>query len=307
MNWIIDNGRWEFNDASIKYLGGYTIKDTTIDSGIAYSDIHSGSGEIRCKITFSQIEENQSVSIVTYRHPETGNFLAVQIGGAFLVSVYTYVPTPSTTGSSPITFYANAGDGLQIHPGVPYEISIRTTASVMTVSVNGVVVKAVTFTFDIPSGQTGIQVNSKSPVSIDDFSVDSTQPDMFVVMEYSDDYNALYEEVIKPIGQNFGYHVVRADEMTSNGMIINDITQQIDKSSVIVAEITPDNPNVYWELGYAHAKNKNVVLLANKNRRLPFDVSGLRVVVYENSIAGRSQLESRLTGHLEAVNTAVIR
>ena len=306
MNWITASGRFEFDDSSAKYLGGHTVQDRVVNEGTAYSDLRSGSGEINCTVTFSKIEENQSVSILTYRHPESGNQLGVQIGGGFLVSIYTYVPAPSSSSASPFTFYGNGGDAAQIQAGVPYEISIRTAASVMTVSVNNVVVTAVNFGFDVPSGQTGIQVNSESAVSIDDFRVDATKPDMFVVMEFSDTYNALYDEVIKPIGESFGYEVVRADEMTSNGMIINDITQQIDHSSVIVAEITPDNPNVYWELGYSHAKNKNVVLLADRTRRLPFDVSGLRVVFYENSIAGRSQLESKLTGHLESVSASAI-
>ena len=72
------------------------------------------------------------------------------------------------------------------------------------------------------------------------------------------------------------------------GIILQDIIRSIVTSDVIVAEVTPANPNVFYELGYAHAIEKPTILLAEKptdsGRHLPFDISGFRVIFYDNTI-----------------------
>jgi nucleoside 2-deoxyribosyltransferase len=71
---------------------------------------------------------------------------------------------------------------------------------------------------------------------------------------------------------------------------------------VIIAEITPVNANVFYELGYAHALEKPTILLANrKTEKLPFDVSGYRVIFYDDTIGGKSNIESTLTEHLKNI------
>jgi nucleoside 2-deoxyribosyltransferase len=66
-----------------------------------------------------------------------------------------------------------------------------------------------------------------------------------------------------------------------------------------------DNPNVFYELGYAHALNKPTILLAdiNKRDRLPFDISGYRTVFYENSIGGKKEIEKKLRKYIENIHT----
>jgi hypothetical protein len=69
----------------------------------------------------------------------------------------------------------------------------------------------------------------------------------------------------------------------------------------VIAEITPPNPNVFYELGYAHALDKPTILLAERSSKLPFDVSGYRCIMYDNSIKGKSGLETLLRNHLLAI------
>jgi nucleoside 2-deoxyribosyltransferase len=69
----------------------------------------------------------------------------------------------------------------------------------------------------------------------------------------------------------------------------------------VIADITPINQNVFYELGYSHALNKPTILLAERGKQLPFDVSGYRVLIYDNTIAGKKQLEDGLTKHFEAI------
>jgi len=112
----------------------------------------------------------------------------------------------------------------------------------------------------------------------------------------------LYKEVIKSTCEKYGYDAIRADDIFTNGQIINDITRSIEESSVIIADITPNNPNVFYEVGYAHATRKPTILLCERGReKLPFDVSGFRTLFYDNTIGGKSQIEERLSKHLENI------
>lgn len=123
-------------------------------------------------------------------------------------------------------------------------------------------------------------------------------------MQFDKDYDDLYNGVIGPICKEFKYDVIRSDESYSTGIIIQDIIKQINESSIIIADITPDNPNVFYEVGYSHALKKPTILLNEKNRRekLPFDVSGFRTIFYDNSIGGKSEVESRLRMFLKNIN-----
>ncbi len=125
-------------------------------------------------------------------------------------------------------------------------------------------------------------------------------------MQFSEPYNSAYTEVIRPTCASFGYDVIRADEVDQSTVIIEDIIRSIREAGLIVADITPDNPNVFYEVGYAHAIGTPTILLCDKTReRLPFDVSGFRTIFYENSIAGKSRVEEKLGKYLAAVGPSV--
>jgi nucleoside 2-deoxyribosyltransferase len=94
------------------------------------------------------------------------------------------------------------------------------------------------------------------------------------------------------------YHV---GEVSGPGVILHDIAQGIVEAKIIVAEITPVNQNVFYELGYAHALGKPTILLAERGKQLPFDVSGYRVLFYENTIAGKKHVYEGFKRHLEAI------
>jgi hypothetical protein len=86
------------------------------------------------------------------------------------------------------------------------------------------------------------------------------------------------------------------------GVILQDITRSIVESDVIVADITPTNPNVFYELGYAHALQKPTILLANRQlEKLPFDIGGYRVIFYDDTIGGKREIENTLEKHLESI------
>lgn len=135
--------------------------------------------------------------------------------------------------------------------------------------------------------------------------VEALRPLAFVVMQFSDDYSALFNEVIDPVCTDFGYQVLRGDNVYTNGLIIEDITRSIRECSIVIADITPNNANVYYELGFAHGIGKPAILLSDRNRdTLPFDISGFRLLFYDNTIGGKKAVEDALRKHLEAIRSS---
>jgi nucleoside 2-deoxyribosyltransferase len=127
-------------------------------------------------------------------------------------------------------------------------------------------------------------------------------PKVFIVMQFSDNYNILYKDVIKPLCESYGLTPIRADEFFHSTPILKDIITSINDSSLIIAEITPDNPNVFYEIGYSHALNKPTIILCDKKReKLPFDLSGFRTLFYENSIGGKNKVENDLRKFIESI------
>ena len=157
--------------------------------------------------------------------------------------------------------------------------------------------------FGVDHTQVGIWVKSKGTVTINNFKTNSKRPEAFIVSQFGGYYDILYDEVIKPVCEELNYDPTRGDEVASCTLILNDIITSIRNSSVIIAEITPDNPNVFYEVGYAHALAKPTILLCEKGIRnkLPFDISGFRTIFYDNSIGGKRQIEEKLKEHLENI------
>ena len=67
--------------------------------------------------------------------------------------------------------------------------------------------------------------------------------------------------------------------------IINEVIKYIDNSSFCVFELSDNNPNVLFELGYAYSKGKGIALLKNKgsSMSIPSDLSGLFILYYDDS------------------------
>lgn len=146
------------------------------------------------------------------------------------------------------------------------------------------------------------RITSVDKVAVYDIEIESAKPKLFVVMQFTEEFNNLYKDVIIPISEGLGFEIVRADEFYSSTPILNDIIKSLIDASVIIADITPDNPNVFYEIGYAHAIKKPTILICDKTReKLPFDVSSFRTLFYENSISGKTKIETSLKKYLENI------
>ena len=116
----------------------------------------------------------------------------------------------------------------------------------------------------------------------------------FVIMPFTNKLNPIYESIIKPVLKNLKYSPLRADEIFSSKSIVDDICTNIKKAKFLIADLTDRNPNVFYELGLAHAADKEVILLTQNLEDIPFDLRPLRMIVYKDSIPGADLLKASL-------------
>jgi hypothetical protein len=103
----------------------------------------------------------------------------------------------------------------------------------------------------------------------------------FVMMPFGQWYDRYYQDIYVPAIRDAGFEPIRADELFSTGSVVEQIWEQIEKSKVLLAELTDKNANVFYELGLAHAARKPVVFTSGRVDDVPFDLRHLRVIVYE--------------------------
>jgi len=181
-----------------------------------------------------------------------------------------------------------------------YKIEIELKGSKVFLKVDGINILTKNLPFNLPISQVGLWCQSEADIIVKNFNVKRETPKAFVVMQFSSPYNELYDDVIRKVCEEYDLTVVRADETYGPGLIIADIIKQIYESKLIIAEISSSNPNVFYEVGYAHALNKPTILIAERTTKLPFDVSPFRTLFYENTIAGKRKIEEGFKKHIKA-------
>jgi hypothetical protein len=117
---------------------------------------------------------------------------------------------------------------------------------------------------------------------------------VFVVMPFAPELEDVYHLGIRESVQEVGGACERADEIQYTGGILEKIYDSIRSADAVIAEISTPNPNVYYEVGFAHALGKPVVLLTKSIDSTPFDLRGYRHIVYGSIIDLRKRLAAML-------------
>lgn len=123
--------------------------------------------------------------------------------------------------------------------------------------------------------------------------------DIFVLMPFSDEMRPIYEDHIKGITKHLGLHVARSDDFFTNGSIMADIWSAINHTSIVIADCTGRNPNVFYEIGLAHAIGRSTILITQSIEDIPFDLRHLRVIVYDFTPRGMKQFEKTLENSIK--------
>jgi hypothetical protein len=126
---------------------------------------------------------------------------------------------------------------------------------------------------------------------------DAQQPLCFVAMPFgvkpdgaggSVNFDAVYEELIRPAVCAAGLEPLRADEEMGGGIIHKPMFERLILCDYAVADLTTANANVFYELGVRHAlRPYTTVLLFAEGGRPAFDVAPVRAVPYRLTKAGR--------------------
>jgi len=93
----------------------------------------------------------------------------------------------------------------------------------------------------------------------------------FMIMPFTSALKPVYQVVSQTLREE-GWTVLRADEIVRPRRITDAILQATLMSDLIVADLTGSNPNVFYELGLAHATGCDVIMLTQE-RKIPFDVT----------------------------------
>jgi hypothetical protein len=101
-------------------------------------------------------------------------------------------------------------------------------------------------------------------------------------MPFSGTIVTYYQLIYEPAIRKAGLRPIRADaDIFGTGKIMDQIWSGIMAAKVLVAELTSRNPNVFYELGLAHALQKPVVLISSNGDDVPFDLKHIRVIYYD--------------------------
>ena len=124
---------------------------------------------------------------------------------------------------------------------------------------------------------------------------DKTDPKLcFVMMPFDESFNALYR-LMERCCKEQGLRCERADTDVSPGKITSKIYSCIRQASIVLADMTGRNPNVFYELGLAHAISDNVILLAQSIDDIPFDLKDFLHIRYTNTFDGAEKLANDLS------------
>lgn len=161
---------------------------------------------------------------------------------------------------------------------------------VSTEEANKLVDEALSFvlSFPLPRG--------KSQVNLRDQQTSLIPNTAFIIMPmcksraYLDDVC----DAIKEVFSRFNIHAFRADDIPHQEKITDMVLQYIANSEFLIADLTWERPNVYYEVGYAHALNKRPILYRKRGTELHFNLSVHNVPEYKNLADLKRLLHIRL-------------
>jgi hypothetical protein len=114
---------------------------------------------------------------------------------------------------------------------------------------------------------------------------------ILIIMPFAPKFDIVHSKIKSTVdsevsGKNIQCY--RLDEKKAPGIITEELLSDIKNSLLCIADVTNGNPNVMWEVGYAMALNKDVILIAQDDQGLPFDINHWRVIRYDRALLDES-------------------
>ena len=126
------------------------------------------------------------------------------------------------------------------------------------------------------------------------------RPICFVIQPFDQGkkFDKRYEDAFEPALAQAGFTAYRVDKDPNAEVLIDAIEEGIRRAAICLADVTNNNPNVWYELGFAYAAGKPVILTCCDERQgsLPFDIQHRKVIQYKSESASDfEELKERVT------------
>jgi hypothetical protein len=122
--------------------------------------------------------------------------------------------------------------------------------------------------------------------------MDKSQPDLTDV-----------SDAVKETFAQFDVRAVRADDIEHEDLVTSRILSEIKTAEFCFADLTRGRPKVYYEVGYAHALGRRVILFRKAGTGLHFDLAGYNCPEYQNL----RDLKEKLTQRLQALTNKELK
>lgn len=117
--------------------------------------------------------------------------------------------------------------------------------------------------------------------------------------------NQVLDLIIRPEVKDFGYRAERGDEVVGPDLnIMSNVLKRIIEDDLVIADLTGNNPNVFYELAIRHAVAKPLIQIADQERQqeLAFNLAGLTVVYVDHrDPEGIREARNAIRRHLEII------
>jgi DNA-binding Xre family transcriptional regulator len=98
------------------------------------------------------------------------------------------------------------------------------------------------------------------------------KPMAFILMPFDPDSTQVFELILKPSLEKAGYSVLRADSLPDQQNILRKIVEGIANANLILADLSNENPNVFYELGLCHGLGIETIMITRSIEKIPFDL-----------------------------------
>lgn len=112
------------------------------------------------------------------------------------------------------------------------------------------------------------------------------------------------KELLQPILKPWGYKVILPDDPRGSTDIFTSIMKHLDTADLLVADLSDDNPNVYYELSIRHSLGLPYALISKSNPR--FDIGQLKCQRYKPDDLGNAKILGELRSFLRARHDQVL-
>lgn len=113
----------------------------------------------------------------------------------------------------------------------------------------------------------------------------------------------IFEYLLRPVVEEYGYEIARADRIDEPGVIPHHISEHLLEDDLVVADLTNKNPNVFYELGVRHLlQDRPTIHVCREGTELPFDVEQIRTIFIDKGrLESVENAKQRLANQIEEI------